>query len=110
MPETAASLMKYKDAFSEDYARARSRFRQLSRQATDSLRYYPVLHPDDDLSIDVAELGDPQARFKLVISSGLHGVEGFVGSAIQTALLEKLIHRNLKLPGYSLVLIHAIMI
>ena len=100
--------MNIKDAYSQDYVTARSRFRKLSRLLTDSLSAFPVLKPDDDLSIDVAEFGDPHARRKLVVSSGLHGVEGFVGSAIQAALLERMIHHGLKFPGCSLVLIHAI--
>lgn len=99
--------MNSNNAFAKDYDSARSRFRRLSLQATDSLAVHPVSDPDDDLSIDVAEFGDPQARRTLVISSGLHGVEGFVGSAIQARLIEKLISGGFP-KGCSLVLIHAI--
>ena len=37
----------------------------------------------EDLSIDIGWFGSPQPRRAFVHSSGLHGVEGFAGSAIQ---------------------------
>lgn len=45
--------------------------------------------PDGEpLTIDIAWLGSPDATRALVHSCGLHGIEGFAGSAIQLALLE----------------------
>ena len=43
----------------------------------------------EDLTIDVgvSRHGDPDRV--LVLSSGVHGVEGFFGSAVQVALLER---------------------
>lgn len=41
------------------------------------------------LSIDVALLGPAQAERCVIVSSGLHGVEGVAGSAIQRAWLEQ---------------------
>ena len=39
----------------------------------------------NDLTVDAATLGAPDASRLLVVSSGLHGVEGPFGSAVQTA-------------------------
>jgi hypothetical protein len=48
-----------------------------------------VPKPDgSDLSINVAFAGSEQPSRVLIVTSGLHGVEGFFGSAIQVALLE----------------------
>ncbi|MCH5378139.1 MAG: M14 family metallopeptidase, partial [Planctomycetes bacterium] len=79
-------------AFSPDYATARDRFRaavsrlgwQLEAQSIG------VAGPSgEDLTIDVgwSSGGDPDRV--LVLSSGVHGVEGFFGSAVQVALLQR---------------------
>lgn len=99
--------MNSDDAFSSDYRTARARFRRLSKKVTDNIRAYPVCSAAEDLTIDVAIVNGAKANNKLVISSGLHGVEGFVGSAIQIALLQGLINREIDLTRWSLVLIHA---
>ena len=63
----------------------------------------------EELAIDVALIGDPAARATVVVSSGLHGIEGFFGSAIQLAWMESLIKDPSTLPGQtSAVLVHAI--
>jgi hypothetical protein len=71
---------------------ARDRF----RQAASRLGWQLEAHPLDaagprgeQLTIDVASttIADPERV--LVVSSGLHGVEGFFGSAVQVALLEE---------------------
>jgi hypothetical protein len=43
----------------------------------------------EDLTIDVALWGNLRAHKMIVISSGLHGVEGFFGSAVQLAHLRR---------------------
>ncbi len=98
-------------AFSPDYGAARARFRsgalalgcELEGVAT-GLR-----GPDgDELTIDIARMGADDARAAVVVSSGQHGVEGFLGSAIQATLLEDTLGGWRAPPGLSLVLIHAI--
>jgi len=71
--------------FSPDYATARARFRAATAGKPGGA--IPVAEPD--LTIDWAWTGDPQAQDVLVISSGLHGVEGFPGSAAQLEMLEQ---------------------
>jgi hypothetical protein len=44
----------------------------------------------------------------VVVSSGLHGIEGFLGAAIQIALLEEIVPAHPLPPGCALVLVHAL--
>lgn len=44
----------------------------------------------------------------ILITSGLHGVEGYVGSALQLYLLDKICKREIDLTGVDLLFIHAI--
>ncbi len=78
--------MDFNNAFSPDYYSARTRFRELSRALIADVNAYPVSSAGEDLTIDVSMLGDPQSKRTVIVSSGLHGVEGFAGSAIQLAL------------------------
>ena len=45
---------------------------------------------EEDLAIDVAWIGPSDASRVLLSSSGVHGVEGFAGSAIQLSILDSL--------------------
>ncbi|QDU30168.1 hypothetical protein ETAA8_52870 [Anatilimnocola aggregata] len=57
----------------------------------------------DDLTIDIAWSPAPPDAPTLVLSSGLHGVEGFFGSAVQCAILNRLLfHEQLHLPELKL--------
>jgi len=79
-------------AFSPDYATARHRFRQAASRAGWSLEAHPigVAGPTgDELTVDVACSPIQDTDKSLVVSSGLHGVEGFLGSAVQIELLEE---------------------
>ncbi len=76
--------------FSSTYAEARHRFLDAARAVNADVQTYALdAASPDTLSIDVATLGaahDPA----LVVSSGIHGVEGYFGSAVQLALLQQL--------------------
>lgn len=61
----------------------------------------------EELTIDVAWSTEERDLPTLMISSGLHGVEGFFGSELQLALLRE-IERGFDLRGLRLVLIHAL--
>lgn len=77
-------------AFSSTYVGARARFREAASGAGFELSCYPIgqLGPDGtELTIDVAVRGSHNARRALVMSSGLHGVEGYFGSAVQHSWL-----------------------
>lgn len=79
--------------FSPDYFTARNRFRELTAQTGGRLQILPLGAKGpagEELSIDIAWFGSAYPRRALLHSSGLHGVEGFAGSAIQLQLLENL--------------------
>jgi hypothetical protein len=97
--------------FSPDYFTAKQRF----LAACDRLAFEhhsllidapsPTAEP---LTIDVAIGGARQPNSALVVSSGVHGVEGFFGSAVQLAFIEQL-PRDWRPPqGAAIVLIHAL--
>jgi hypothetical protein len=79
------------DAFSQSYAEARGKFLQAARAAGASLAH--ALHPHEKgpagepLYLDVAMLGARDASRIFVAGSGTHGIEGYPGSAVQTAWL-----------------------
>lgn len=106
--------MSADDLFSPDYATARARFLAAAERAGARITSH-VLHRErglagEELAMDLAWLGPAEASDVLVISSGLHGVEGFVGSALQHELL--VAGRNgraaLAPRGTAVLLIHAV--
>ena len=79
--------------FSPDYFTARSHFREMAAGAggrLETIRLDAKGPNGEDLGIDIAWFGAPNPRRVLLHSSGLHGVEGFAGSAIQLQLLKNL--------------------
>ncbi len=64
------------------------------------------------LAIDVAVVGAKAPSWSVVVSSGLHGVEGFFGSAVQIACLRDLLVRDtletLKELNGELVFLHSL--
>lgn len=78
--------------FSPDFATARQRFRAAVSRLGWDLETYPIeaVGPEgEELATDVAISSGGDAEKTLVLSSGLHGVEGFFGSAVQLGLLEQ---------------------
>jgi hypothetical protein len=80
-----------REAFSESYAEARAKFRDAARAAGAALHAYE--HPTatgpggEALYLDVALLGPADAPRVLAACSGTHGIEGYSGSAAQSAFL-----------------------
>jgi hypothetical protein len=76
-------------AFADSYSEARAKFLDAARASNATLAHYQ--HPDgkgpqgEDLFMDVAVLGPRDASRMLVVGCGTHGIEGFPGSAAQTA-------------------------
>jgi hypothetical protein len=97
--------------FSPDYRSARQRFRDLAAARGFALESHSIAGAGpggEELAIDVARAGTEPARGVVIVSSGLHGVEGYFGAAVQLALLadEPLLQT---LPrGVGLVLVHAL--
>jgi hypothetical protein len=79
------------DLFPPDYAAGRRRFRDAASRLGWSVESHPIDPPGPDgeeLAIDVARSGGDSDKL-LVLSAGVHGVEGLFGSAVQTGLLER---------------------
>ncbi|CAN5912024.1 M14 family metallopeptidase [soil metagenome] len=103
--------MSLASAFSPDYARARDRFRSSAEALGLAMEHYPLggRGPGgEELTLDVARAGPATADRMVVVSSGLHGVEGFFGSAVQVALLEQIDAEFSSPEGVAVLLLHAI--
>ncbi len=98
--------LEHEDYFSDTYSRARKRFCDAASRIEAELLSYPI---DDlgNLAIDVAVIPPRTGAAAIVISSGVHGVEGPLGSALQLKLLEQ-IAMNRWRSGIGLILIHAV--
>jgi hypothetical protein len=75
------------------YAAARARFLALARDA--GARVETAAHPwahgpeGEPLSVDVAWFGPPDAKHMFLALSGMHGLEGPAGSAVQAAWMAR---------------------
>lgn len=110
-PRDQATIMSDAAAFSPDYAAARARFRAAAHALDARLEEHPIgqAGPDGDpLTIDVAVLGSAEPSRAVVVSSGLHGVEGFFGSAVQAALMEDVLGGWSPPDDGALILLHAL--
>lgn len=77
--------------FSDDYFEARARFISAANRAGAQMSQIPIRAQGpagEPLIIDIAWLGDRSPERAMIHASGIHGVEGFAGSAIQLRLLE----------------------
>ncbi len=94
--------------FSQTYVESRQRFRDQAQATGAHLKTILIgenklYGPEkEELSIDIAIQG-PEQGPTLVLSSGLHGIEGYCGSGIQLAALQKSYPPELKR-----IFIHAI--
>jgi hypothetical protein len=97
--------------FSDDYVAARNRFRESATALGWGLLRYPIAArgpTGEELTIDVAFGSGSSTDRVLVISSGLHGVEGFFGSAVQLAFLREWAGERDALRGIRSVLLHGL--
>lgn len=97
------------DYFSESYVEARDKFlmaaRALGTQA--NVQCHSLLVKEPDYTMDVAVVKGTSSRGLLVHSSGVHGAEGFAGSAIQTALLHGM-YCSGERPEVTCMFVHAV--
>jgi len=106
-----SSSLKY---YQTSYADCRSSFREDAlemKSRFDSVEVFPIQvisKTDSDLTIDVCYIPAQNKKSKLLIlSSGIHGVEGFVGSAIQQMVMNELITKDM-VAETGILFIHAI--
>ncbi|KAF0690184.1 Aste57867_18434 [Aphanomyces stellatus] len=97
--------------FADDYYHARALFRASAAAANATQHVIPYIVPNMDLSIDIAILpgsfADDVNASVVVHLSGIHGVEGFAGSAIQSAWLASQSATSASKPRPTIVLVHA---
>jgi hypothetical protein len=82
--------------FSDSYIDARDKFLSAAKSCNAHVTSptCPQKGPSkEDLFVDVARVGDLNAKRILVVVSGTHGVEGFCGSACQAAWLRSSSHQ-----------------
>jgi hypothetical protein len=100
------------DAFSHSYAAARKRFfdaAQVNGLPVDSYKHRLPGRDKETLAMDVVLDGSPDAPRLLVISSGVHGVEGFCGSGVQVFTLhDDALRAKARERGVALLYVHAV--
>ncbi len=100
--------------FNDSYTEARAEF----RKASEKIKYvfpetktFSINVPsqiDNDLTIDFCFIpGTVDTSKIIIISSGVHGVEGYVGSAVQLNIMSKFIKAEL-LEKTSILFIHSV--
>lgn len=88
--EVNVSVYPCQHIFSETYTEARASFRKAVDQIKGAERRSFVVVPNTDLTMDIAVI-EGNTPGLMIHSSGVHGVEGFAGSAIQIAYLRGLL-------------------
>jgi hypothetical protein len=99
------------DYFSSDYAGARERFLNGARNCGCEIASYPIGQVDPDgspLTVDVAISTEGDASRCLLLSSGVHGVEGYFGSAVQLCFLDEWASNPDARPTHRWVMVHAL--
>jgi predicted deacylase len=97
--------------FSADYFASRERFRAAATGMGYELHSLPINAPsprDEPLTIDIAAGGAKNPATALVLSSGVHGVEGLFGAAVQLAFMERRADGPQIPNDAAVVLIHAV--
>ena len=107
LPQPAAST------FSPSYAVARRRFRDAAREVHAGFEEHAIAGrgpAGEALAVDVATVSGVLRPVRtVVVSSGLHGVEGYFGSAVQLAWLHGVRAGCTRIPpGTAVVLVHAV--
>ncbi len=97
--------------FSSNYLEARHQFLKTAQAVNAELTAHPLSSKGaqgETLTIDIATLGAKNPQRTILLTSGLHGVEGFLGSAIQIAWLENLKFHPISFDSTAIVLVHAL--
>jgi predicted deacylase len=109
--ELREELLEATSYYSADYFSARERFLKTSTRLGLAHHSLPIHAPSpnsEPLTIDITVAGAAKPVSALVVSSGVHGVEGLLGSAVQLAFLEQLAEAWRPPEGTALVMVHAV--
>jgi hypothetical protein len=102
----SVQLLRY---FPPDYFAARAGFRRLVSGTNARARSFPLRASGpagEQLSVDCVYLGNAEPQRLLIISTGIHGIEGFAGSAVLQCFLTELNRAPAITPG--ILLVHAL--
>lgn len=104
--------MNVREFFSSSYAQARAQFLAAAEAAQAPVQSYvhPLLGAEGEvLAVDVALDGASDAQRLLIVSSGVHGVEGFGGSGAQVAALgHAQLRAQARAAGVAVLYVHAL--
>jgi predicted deacylase len=106
-----AELLEATSYYSADYFSAKQRFLTASTRLGlehSTLQIHAPSPNPDPLTIDIAVAGAAKPASALILSSGVHGVEGLFGSAVQLAFLEQMLSTWQPPSGAAVIFIHAI--
>lgn len=95
--------MGFVKLFSEDYFEARNKFLKCAESQNYEIQSYP--HPNPSLFVDVAYIGGKNVKKIFMTISGVHGAEGFLGSAAQIYILKAELERR---EDVGLLFVHAL--
>ena len=104
-------LLEATSYYSADYFSARERFLTASSRLGLAHHALTIIAPspnDERLTIDISIAGASKPKSAVVLTSGVHGVEGLFGSAVQSAFLEQLPLEWRPPHDAAVVLIHAV--
>jgi hypothetical protein len=109
MNMTQVRMAKVSGLFPENFTSSRDRFLEKTMSLGATVSSLPLLpeaaQHNSGLSIDIATIGDASAPRTLLYIAGTHGIEGFIGSAIQYAIVSGL----KEIPsGCNIALIHCL--
>lgn len=95
--------------FAHSYSEARAAFVRVARNCGARITAHGIAArgpQQEELAIDVAQLGTAQPHTLVLLTSGVHGVEGYAGSALQQLWLNEFAEN---LPaGTGVMLMHAV--
>lgn len=95
--------------FPSDYFAARDRFLVLAQARGGRVESHPVANSGAGaLTLDAAWFGSDSPERLIIVSSGIHGAEGFGGSAVQQQFLSRLDPQRHLPPACGILLVHAV--
>lgn len=92
-----------------DYFTSRARFIELGKACDAHMESHPISAkgPSQELlTVDVASLTSDDDKHLIILTSGVHGVEGFIGANVQFQALRMLAQERMP-SGIGIVMIHA---
>jgi predicted deacylase len=102
--------MSYSEYFHNSYEECRRAFLSAAKKVNlpATVETIPVNESEENLFTDIIHIKNTGVNPLVIINSGLHGVEGYVGSALQLVVLDQIINGKLNTSGMDLLLVHAV--